>query len=121
MYKNLEWKKKIKVFHKEHCSQHTTQTLSQTPSSSADNFVNSDGSSPDSGTFFTSLAGVYQGLSPFLFSMFIIDIEEELKSRNRVGIIFENLVISLILFADDMAILSKTKQGLQEGLNRLEK
>ena len=98
-------------------------TLSQTPASGAANFADTDSSPSDSDTFFTSVAGVYQGesLSPFLFSMFINDIEEELMSGNGVGITFENLIISLILFADDMAILSKTKQGLQEGLNRLEK
>ena len=77
----------------------------------------------DTDTFFTSFSGVFQGesLSPFLFSVFINVIEEELRAGNNGGITFENFVISLILFADDMALLSTSKQGLQEGLNNLER
>ena len=53
--------------------------------------------------------------------MFINDIEEEVRAGNNGGITFENFVISLILFADDMALLSRTKHGSQEGLNNLER
>lgn len=71
--------------------------------------------------YFSSVAGVLQGesLSPFLFSMFLNDINEYLKNDPNVGITIFDFFMLLILFADDMVLLSETKKGLQKGLDKL--
>ena len=71
--------------------------------------------------FFKSNNGVCQGesLSPFLFSMFINDIDSFLKSDAEVGLSVFQLYIAVLVFADDMAVISETKNGLQKGLNKL--
>ena len=72
--------------------------------------------------FFSSIAGVYQGesLSPFLFSMYLNDLHEDLKSSDDVGILLDDLLLTVLMFADDMIIFSKTRKGLQTGLNKLD-
>ena len=72
-------------------------------------------------TFFCSKAGVFQGesLSPFLFSMFINDIDDCINTANDVGVPLETCLLSMILFADDMAVFSLTRVGLQNGLDCL--
>ena len=72
-------------------------------------------------TFFCSKAGVFQGesLSPFLFAMFLNDINDKISTAKDVGITIENCLLSIILFADDMAIFSLSRSGLQNGLNCL--
>lgn len=71
--------------------------------------------------YFSPVAGVFQGesLSPFLFSMFLNDINDFLKTDPTVGITIFDFFLLLILFADDMVLLSETKQGLQQGLDKL--
>ena len=76
---------------------------------------------------FPSFAGVRQGesLSPFLFSIFINDLEEFLTKHG-----FDYLKISkndsynyftlmIVLYADDTAIMADSKDNLQRGLNAL--
>ena len=72
--------------------------------------------------FFSSIAGVYQGesLSPFLFSMFLNDLHEDLKSNDDVGIMIDGMLLTVLLFADDMIIFSTTRKGLQTGLDKLD-
>ena len=74
-----------------------------------------------SSCYFSPVAGVLQGesLSPFLFSIFLNDINEFLKNDPTVGVTIFDFFMLLILFADDMVLLSETKQGLQRGLNKL--
>ena len=76
----------------------------------------------NNGCFFTSVAGVFQGesLSPFLFTMFVNDLSENLKSLDGVGVKFDEWLLTLLMFADDMVIFSLTRSGLQNGLNLLE-
>ncbi len=78
---------------------------------------NKENSNPD----FTSFSGVFQGecLSPFLFSMFVNDISEYLADNNEVGIYINEICITALLFADDMIIFSKCRDGLQRGLDAL--
>ena len=71
---------------------------------------------------FESYLGVRQGecLSPFLFSMYLNDIEEDFYLNGLSGIDIGSLKLFLLLYADDMTIFSETEDGLQQGLNVLE-
>ena len=71
--------------------------------------------------FFASKAGVFQGesLSPFLFSMSLNDVNDALKTENDVGINLFEWILTILLFADDMALVSESKRGLQKGLDCL--
>ena len=73
--------------------------------------------------FFTCPFGLKQGciLSPGLFSMFINEIAVELSNVGQHGIQLQPgmLELFLLLFADDLALLSSTAIGLQNQLNQL--
>ena len=66
--------------------------------------------------------GVAQGecLSPFLFSMYLNDIEETFLLQGYKGIDLGVLKLCLVLYADDIVLFSETDEGLQEGLNLLQ-
>ena len=66
--------------------------------------------------------GVRQGesLSPFLFSLFVNDMEQELKDKGVNGISIDDLKLYLLLYADDSVIFSSTREGLQMGLGVLQ-
>ena len=70
---------------------------------------------------FVSHIGVRQGecLSPFLFSMYIHDLEKELIQKGAEGIDIGMLKLYLLLYADDIVIFSNTSEGLQKGLDIL--
>ena len=72
-------------------------------------------------TDFECYLGVRQGecLSPFLFSMYINDIEDEFLLHGIDGIEVDAIKLFLLLYADDSTIFSETAEGLQEGLNLL--
>jgi hypothetical protein len=71
---------------------------------------------------FECLLGVRQGesLSPFLFTMYVNDLEEELYLNGFEGVDINNFKMFLLLYADDIVLLSKTPVDLQNGLNILE-
>ena len=71
---------------------------------------------------FESYLGVRQGecLLPFLFSMYLNDIEEEFYLNGYKGIDIGSIKLFLLLYADDMTIFSETEVGLQQGLKILE-
>ena len=58
---------------------------------------------------FNSYLGVRQGecLSPFLFSMYLNDIEEEFYLKGFKGIDIDSVKLFLLLYADDMTIFLK--------------
>ncbi len=71
--------------------------------------------------FFSYAVGLRQGevISPLLFSLFVEDLELHLQSNLDSGLYFDDIVLILLLFADDMAILGKTPEDLQNSLDSL--
>ena len=69
-------------------------------------------------SWFRTLQGVKQGdnLSPTLFSIFINDLAISLKNLN-LGVKFGELTIPILMYADDVAIISDNKDQLQTMLN----
>ena len=67
---------------------------------------------------FKSSLGVLQGeiTSSVFFSFFINDLEDNL-SDIYTGINMFDVLIKIIMYADDQVIFSETKEGLQEGPN----
>jgi len=58
---------------------------------------------------FTCMVGVRQGesLSPFLFAMYLNDIEEYLLTNNYDGISLDTLKLFIMLYADDIMVFKK--------------
>ena len=75
----------------------------------------------DVSNFFEHSVELRQGeiLSPILASLFLEDLELFLQNKNDSGIIIDDIVIILLLFADDMAIIAKSPHELQENLDNL--
>ena len=69
---------------------------------------------------FYPYCGLLQGesTSPLLFSMFVCDLENSFPSELS-GIQLKNIIMKLLMFADDTVIVSETKEGLQRGLDSL--
>jgi hypothetical protein len=69
---------------------------------------------------FESTLGILQGeiTSPLFFSFFVCDLEDSL-SEESIGISMFDVLIKLLMYADDMVVFSESKEGLQEGLNNL--
>ena len=68
---------------------------------------------------FNTISGVRQGdnLSPTLFNIFINDLSNELKTLN-VGVhIGPDIMLSHLLYADDLALIAESEADLQELLN----
>ena len=74
----------------------------------------------EEGRYFMSQLGLLQGesTSPIMFSLFVNDLEDDLAD-NSIGTRVLDIIIKLIKFADDMAIFSETREGLQKGLDDL--
>ena len=64
--------------------------------------------------------GVRQGecLSPFLFAMYVNDLEFKLSSTSA-GISVDDMKILLLFYADDVVIFGDTPDGLQSGIDSL--
>ena len=70
---------------------------------------------------FSCITGVRQGecLSPFLFALYINDIEHEFITKGADGVDIGLLKLFLLLYADDIVIFSESSDGLQKGLDIL--
>ena len=73
--------------------------------------------------FFDCLQGLKQGclLSPTLFSLFINELAHDTTSNGRHGVQFSanDIECFIMLFADDIFLMSATVVGLQNQLNVL--
>jgi len=58
-------------------------------------------------------------MSPVMFSLFVEDIELHMQSKVDSGIQIDDIMLIMLLFADDMAIFAKTPEELQDHLNNL--
>ena len=70
---------------------------------------------------FECYLGVRQGesLSPFLFSMYLNDIEDEFYLNGIEGVDIHHIKLFLLLYADDFKIFSENAEGLQSASNLL--
>ena len=71
---------------------------------------------------FSCNIGVRQGecLSPFLFAMYVNDLEQELDNNGVNGIDIGMVKLLLLLYADDIVLFGKTPDELQKSLDILE-
>ena len=73
---------------------------------------------------FPCYIGVKQGcmLSPTLFNLYLSDLPEFLNSSSSTDILFDDSErpINCLLYADDLLIFSRSANGLQTLLNKLE-
>jgi hypothetical protein len=71
---------------------------------------------------FRTTSGVRQGdcLSPALFSLYINDLAQGIKSGGH-GVNVNGANISILLNADDIVLISETEEGLQNMLGTLER
>ena len=67
--------------------------------------------------------GVRQGeyLSPFLFAVYLNDLEDEFSLKGNDGIDIGMLKIFMLLFADDIIIFARSAEELQNNLGHLHK
>ena len=65
--------------------------------------------------------GVMQGecLSPTLFTAYINEIERLMNDVDEMGVYLNGVKVSVIIYADDLVFISKTKHCLQHGMNAL--
>ena len=72
--------------------------------------------------FFESLVGLRQGcnLTPMLFNIYVNDLIEELQNDDCDPVIINNCSISCLMYADDLLVLSESREGLTASLNKLD-
>ena len=71
--------------------------------------------------YFESRVGLFQGevLSPILYSLYVNDCEIHFIRENCPAIDFNLVSVFLLMYADDMVLLSESPEGLQVLLNSL--
>ena len=74
-------------------------------------------------SLFPCRKGVRQGcnLSPLLFNLFIADLEQHLEADEAGGVDLIHSKLRLLLFADDLVLLSESPEALQSSINSLSK
>jgi hypothetical protein len=73
--------------------------------------------------WFSVEQGIRQGdtLSPLLFNIFVNEIPELLLKENCASPTLLNSKVPCLLYADDIVLLSETKEGLQNAINNVKK
>jgi len=71
--------------------------------------------------WFISKCGVRQGdnLSPTLFALFINDLAVSMKNLN-IGINIEHLILSILLYADDILLLTASVEDVEQMISCIE-
>lgn len=71
--------------------------------------------------YFEYAVGLRQGevISPILVSLFMEDLELYLQQDVNSGLLIDDIVLILLLFADDMALIGRSVEELQESLSLL--
>ena len=71
--------------------------------------------------YFCQENGVLQGesLSPTLFAAFINKIESKMNVIEGMGVSINRVMVSVLMYADDLVLLAQTEAGLQRGINAL--
>ena len=60
-----------------------------------------------------------ESISPTFFSAFINDIVEAMNKITSMGVVINNIKITVVKYADDLVLLAKSQEGLQSGLDLL--
>ena len=70
---------------------------------------------------FECILGVrqYESLSPFLFAMYVNDLEKTLNDSGTCGLKMDTLKLFVLFYADDAVMFAVTRAGLQQGLDVL--
>ena len=73
--------------------------------------------------FFSCSQGLMQGegLSPFLYSMYVNDFENELINTSCEALFLRDISLFLLLYADDTVLFSESASGLQNMLDSLKR
>jgi len=59
-------------------------------------------------------------LSPLLFSLYISDLESYLAKNSAGNVMLANLKAKLLLFANDLVLVTDSESGLQDSMDRLD-
>ena len=75
----------------------------------------------DKSDYFDCKLGVRQGecLSPFLFALYVNDMEKCLDD-DEFGVTVDDIKIILLFYADDVVVISESAQGLQREIDKLQ-
>ena len=74
-------------------------------------------------SYFKQYRGVKQGcsLSPNLFNIYINTFAEQLQTSTAPGVTLQDTEVKCLMFADDLVLLSPSKEALQQSLDILHK
>ena len=66
-------------------------------------------------------SGVLQGesLLPTLIAAYINEIESKINDIEGMGVSINGVMVSVLMYADDLVLLAQTEVGLQRGINVL--